>query len=318
MSARLFFLLVLLVTAVSWSDSQLAEPVISTDRAQDIRWITENLGPVINSPYHDAFPSISPDGLVLYFSSDRASYHMGENTPRPWRTTDFDIYVSRRKSLNSPWQEPRRLPSRINTASIDHSTSLSPDKHWLYFSSNRPGGCGMLDIYRAFRENVEDDFAWGEPENLGCELNSPETDVCVIYHYDEITGSTGLFFVSNRAGNMGSLDVFESRLNFKTGKFEEPDTVDSLNSTEFEGHFDPVAGYLWTRRPGGMGGSDIWQAIQDESGEWGHLINLGPAINTEYEEQMPSPYDHGRTLYYPSDRPGGQGGLDIYVSRQVQ
>ncbi len=307
----------LFLTTLCLSAAPLAVRATGYSQIQDISWSTENLGTVVNSPYHDAFPSISRDGLVLYFASDRASYTNVDDAPRIWRITDFDIYVTRRKNLNASWEVPKRLPPHINTPSIEHSISISPDRHWLYFSSNRPGGCGMLDIYRAYRDDINDDLAWGKPENLGCELNSPETDVCVIYYYDEDKKATSLFFVSNRAGTSGSLDVFESKQNPETHVFEYPDVVESLNSTAFDGHFDPEAGYLWTQREGGFGGSDIWLTRRLDSGDWANPVNLGPAINTEFEEQMPSPFDHGRVLYFPSDRPGGHGGLDIYVSKQL-
>jgi hypothetical protein len=148
-------------------------------------------------------------------------------------------------------------------------------------------------------------------------VNSPETDVCAIYHVDEESNTPSLFFVSNQAGAIGSLDVFESRLNPATNQFEYPEVVESLSSTAFDGHFDPEAGFLWTQREGGFGGSDIWVTRQLSSGKWEAPVNLGPTINTEFEEQMPSPFDHGKILYFPSDHPAGYGGLDIYVGRQL-
>ena len=175
----------------------------------------------------------------------------------------------------------------------------------------------MIDTYRAYREDIYDDLGWGDRENLGRELNSPETDVCVIQHYDDGRGAKSLFSVSNRAETSGTLDFFESKLDPETSSFEYPQAVESLNSTSFDGHSNPEAGYLWTQRAGGFGSGDIWLSRRDKSGEWASPVNLGPAINTEFDEQMPSPLNHGRVLYFPSDRPGRHGGLDIYVSRQL-
>jgi hypothetical protein len=310
-----FSISAIVLASIQWADLLHAESVIGSSGMQAVRWSTENLGPIINSPYHDAFPTISKDGLSIYFASDRASYPADNEEVRPWRAASFDIYVSRRQSLESPWETPRRLPSPINTASIEHSVSLSPDEHWLYFSSNRAGGCGKLDIYRAYRADLTDDLGWGEPENLGCDLNSPETDVCAIYYTNEKTDTTSLYFVSDQAGTSGSLDVFESKLDPISNRFSYPEVVESLSSTAFDGHLDPEAGFIWTRRDGGFGGSDIWRTEQSTSGEWEQPVNLGPSINTEFEEQMPSPFDNGKVLYFPSDRPGGYGGLDIYVAR---
>ena len=308
--------MVLIAGALSCSRASAGANAELASSPEKVVWSTENLGSAINSPYHDAFPTISRDGLVLYFASDRATYAEGEAQLRPWTNTDFDIYVATRKRLTEPWGLPRRLPSHINTPGEDHSVSLSPDGHWLYFSSDQLGGCGELDIFKSYRADLTDDLGWGEPVNLGCEVNSPKHDVCVIYHEDE-DGSTSLYFVSNRPGGMGSLDIYESRLDPEADRFTEPILMESVSSPSFDGHLDPEAGFIWTMRDGGLGGSDLWVSKRGQSGAWEAPVNLGPAINTEFEEQMPSPFDDGRVLYFPSDRPGGYGGLDIYVSERA-
>ncbi len=307
----------LLLTTLSCSQGAGDESDVNST-AEPQTWSVRNLGPVINSPYHDGFATISADGLVLYFASDRASYGDTDATLAPWRESldDFDIYVSRRPSLRAPWGEPRRLPSHINTQGEDHSVTLSPDGHWLYFSSNQLPGCGNLDIFRVYREDPTDDLGWGQPENLGCEVNSAADDVCVIYHADEERAETSLFFVSNRPGGLGSMDIYESRYDPDAGRFGAPTPVAALNTEVADGHLDPEGGFIWTTREGGYGGSDIWATLRGPTGEWQAPVNVGPSLNTEFEEQMPSPFDHGRVLYFPSDRPGGQGGLDLYVAER--
>lgn len=292
------------------------ENVADASSPQEADWSTNNLGATVNSPYHDAFPTISRDGLVLYFASDRSSYSEGDSV-RPWLRADFDIYVTRRESLSAPWETPQRLPSHINTEGSEHSVSISRDGHWLYFSSDSLPGCGSLDIFRAYREDPNDPMGWGEPENLGCEVNSPAVDACVIY-YETEAGATSLFFVSNRAGGVASPpDVYESRLDPGTGRFGAPVLLETVTSSGFDGHFDPYHGFVWSDRGGeGLGRGDIWLSRQGDSGQWQSPVNMGPAINTAYDEQMPSPFDDGRVLYFPSDRPEGFGGLDLYVSER--
>jgi hypothetical protein len=73
--------------------------------------------------------------------------------------------------------------------------------------------------------------------------------------------------------------------------------------------------YIASTRPGGFGGIDIWVAERpNESAPWGTPINLGPEINTEDNEFCPSPQRHGRFMFV-SNRPGGCGGGDIYLTR---
>jgi WD40-like Beta Propeller Repeat len=73
--------------------------------------------------------------------------------------------------------------------------------------------------------------------------------------------------------------------------------------------------YIASTRPGGFGGIDIWVAEREsEHVAWGTPVNLGPQINTDANEFCPSPQPHGRFMFV-SNRPGGCGGGDIYVTR---
>ncbi len=162
------------------------EPAADVTTAEQI-WQVQNAGADVNSRFNDAFPTVASNGLVLYFASDRASYSSLSDTALNWMETreNWDIYVSLRPSLDAQWGEPTRLGANINTTGEDHSVTLSPDGHWLYFSSDRPDGCGNLDIYVSYREDTEDPLGWGNPKSLGCEVNSPQIDACAIYHVDE-------------------------------------------------------------------------------------------------------------------------------------
>ena len=69
-----------------------------------------------------------------------------------------------------------------------------------------------------------------------------------------------------------------------------------------------------TLRTGNLGGNDIWVAKRSSVSEpWGEPVNLGPPINTEHDDAMPSLSADGLTLYFGSKRPGGYGGRDIWV-----
>ncbi|MDJ0910100.1 MAG: hypothetical protein QNI99_12965 [Woeseiaceae bacterium] len=75
--------------------------------------------------------------------------------------------------------------------------------------------------------------------------------------------------------------------------------------------------YFFSDRPGGFGGNDIWVSERKKrSDPWGEPVNLGPTINTEFNENAPTLSPDGRRLYFGSDRPGGFGGLDLYVSER--
>jgi hypothetical protein len=94
-----------------------------------------NLGSIVNSSSRDNWPSISPDGLVLFFDSMRPGGYGLE-----------DVYMTRRATRNDPWGEPVNLGPPVNT-SADHGTSnISADGRTLYFTSNQGGS---YDLWQA-------------------------------------------------------------------------------------------------------------------------------------------------------------------------
>ncbi len=278
-------------------------------------WTVRNLGAPINSADDEAFPTITRDGLALYFSR-RAVRSTGTNeVGSASEPDDWDIFVSSRGSLDAPWGDPQRLPDHINTDDgEEHSVSLSPDGHWMYFSSTALGSYGGFDIFKSYRNDVTDELAWEEPENLGRDVNTGQTDVCVIYHQEENSDLASLYFTSNREGTTGQLDTWRIGYDPRTGEYTEAENILSVSSPRKDAHLDPEAGFVWTEREGGFGGGDIWHSDRDDDGNWLSPVNLGSSINTEYEEQLPSPFDHGRIIYFPSDRPGGAGNRDIYFA----
>src|SRR3954471_6347438 len=180
-----------------------------------------NLGPPINStPFSDGGPAISKNGLSLYFHSNRSG--------------NFDLYVSRRESKNSPWGEPQNLGPTINTASVETVPALSRDGHWLFFNAfNRPGGFGGFDIWASYRDDVHDDFAWQTPVNLGRGVNSPVNDVGPSYFENGEGGAALLFFGSNRPdpqGRGGRMDIYVSSRQ-ADGSFGPAELVEELSST---------------------------------------------------------------------------------------
>src|SRR6476660_7996937 len=99
----------------------------------------ENLGTVINSPANEQHPALSPDGLSLYFSSDR-----------PGGAGGFDLWVSRRTTTAAAWQPPAAI-ARLNSSSSEFAPAFDPTGHWLFFGSEREGGCGARDLWLSYR-----------------------------------------------------------------------------------------------------------------------------------------------------------------------
>jgi len=108
--------------------------------------IPVNLGPVVNSIGEDSYPCLAPGGLVLFFSD----YDTMPIRPRGYGRSD--IYMTRRKSIADPWEEPVNLGPDISTIAYDCQPRLSPDGTVLYFTSSRPDLSmyfQITDIYQA-------------------------------------------------------------------------------------------------------------------------------------------------------------------------
>ncbi len=89
-----------------------------------------NLGPVVNTPYAESNVSLSPDGLLLFFSE-----WYGTTNIRPGGHGAPDIWMTRRASIDAPWQTPVSLGPPINGPTNDVYPWISPDGHTLHFRS---------------------------------------------------------------------------------------------------------------------------------------------------------------------------------------
>jgi hypothetical protein len=97
-----------------------------------------NLGPVVNSDFYELYGQLSPDGLVLFFESDR-----------PGGLGAYDLWMTRRQNRQDSWGPPVNVGSPVNTIGEDGLGAVSADGRTLYFSSDRPGGWGSFDMWRA-------------------------------------------------------------------------------------------------------------------------------------------------------------------------
>lgn len=170
---------------------------------------------------------------------------------------------------------------------------------------------------------------WSTPVNMGLPVNSaPATDVDPLRRGDDrepwITadGKT-IYFKSDRLATSSprnANDLFVTRK--VDGKWTTPELIPSPVSTNDGNEHCPAILQdgrtlcFASMRPGGYGGSDIWCSRQDADGKWQEPVNQGPSINTAAEEFHFSQAKDG-TVYFTSGRPGGQGGMDIWASRQL-
>ena len=260
-----------------------------------------NLGSTVNSPTLDGAPSVTADGLSLFFNSQRSGGY-----------GHYDVWVSTRQTTGDPWGEPVNLGSTINTSSLDGNPSISPDGLTLHFTSNRPGGYGGWDIYVTTRATVSD--PWGAPVNLGPPFSSSASDHGVSAPADGLS----LYFGSDRPDGFGNGDIYMSTRATVDDPWGEPVNLGPVvNSPSEDGaamvSADGLSLYFHSNRPDGYGGFDIWvttRATTDD--DWGTPVNLGPIVNTSTFDGAATISADCSTLYFMSGRPGGTGSHDLW------
>jgi hypothetical protein len=274
-----------------------AEVAMASDRFSE--WSAPvNIGPVVNSAFHDAAPEISKDGLSLYFGTNRPGY--GGN----------DIWVSQRASVDDPWGPPVNIGAVVNTVANESGSHLSRDGHYLYFTSTRAGGLGGNDLYVSWRDDIHDDFAWGPPRNLGAPLNSAQSDLGPTSWGPEFYLWRGPAVV-NTPG-----DIYMSRM--IGDRFTEPQPVAQLNSAVHDEkptiRFDGQEIIITSRRDGTL---DLWVSTRDGNGqEWSAPLPL-TVLNTPFNERRPTLSADGTMLFFDSDRGSVDGTYDIYYSTRT-
>jgi len=208
-------------------------------------WSTaEALKGRVNTVFHDASMSISPDGTEIFVYKNA-----------PTTTKSGDIFVSRKGSTGK-WSKPKPLPYKtINTSYFESSACLSADGNMLYFVSERKKGFGHGDIYRSKKISRSE---WGVAENLGPVINTDKDEIGVFIHPD---GKT-LFFSSKGHDCIGGYDIFRSVLT--EGKWSKPENLGyPINTTGDDAHFvmttDNQTGYYSSMRADGFGEKDVYE-----------------------------------------------------------
>ncbi|MBK8843489.1 MAG: PD40 domain-containing protein [Saprospiraceae bacterium] len=142
--------------------------------------------------YNEAGHCVSADGKTIVFTGCNMPGGLGS----------CDLYISYFK--NGRWTQPANLDSPINTPGWESQPSLSADGNVLYFSSERPGGYGLRDIWHTEKSASG---RWSTPKNIGAPINTTRNDSSPFIHADNQT----LYFMSDGLPGMGGTDLFFSK-----------------------------------------------------------------------------------------------------------
>ncbi len=277
----------------------------------------ENLGRPLNSAEREDWPVLSPDGLELYFMSER-----------PGGYGRWDIWRSQRAGLEDSWGPPVNLGSGINDGGDNVATSISSDGLTFYLFATTGT---FADLYTATRPTK--DAPWGPRVNMGPVLNRPDEGDWVTMWGNDATpvispDGLELFFSSWRPDAIGAADIYVSKRATLADPWGPPENLGpTINTPDDDGPAaispDGLVLFIGSEnRPGGFGNWDTWMIRRPYKGApWSKPVNLGPSFNTPYGEILTGLSPDGQWAYFSdfcwsgeARRPGGYGGGDLWMA----
>jgi WD40-like Beta Propeller Repeat len=279
--------------------------------------IPENLGSPTNSAFGEQQPTLSKDGLSLYFASNRTAGNQ-------------NIWVAQRDCVTCSWHEPHDLGASVNSSNLEASPTLSRDEHYLFFASQRTNGhCtvgGLIlqcdrDLWVSHREDVHDDLGWEPAVNLPGEVNTTGEEIAPSYFENEEEGTPQLFFNDGVIinGTLTRGDIYMSEMN-PDGTWGRPSGVSEINMPDFADQRPSIAHngleiYFWSNRDGT---GHIWRATRRHvSDDWSTPELLPLPINSTQTIQ-PYIHSHGNTETLLFVRAVAGFGNDLFVSQRTR
>jgi Tol biopolymer transport system component len=214
----------------------------------------------------------------------------------------------------SEWSAPINLGPTINSPSAEYGPAISKNGLSLYISSTRPGGEGSADIWVSQRTSL--DAPWGVPVNLGPDINTENREHTPNFSRD----GHWMFFTSDRDGynvwaswRTHTHDDFGWRPPVKLGAGVNSEASDvSPHYFENEDVGIPELFFASTRE-GGLGRTDIYVSLLASDGSFDPAV-LVPELSSPNRDARPNLRHDGREIFFYSDRPGGTGVQDLWVS----
>ena len=234
---------------------------------------------IFDEERNEGTPAFSPDGKTMIYSR-------GNTGKRKDFSPDMDLYISR--YLNGTgWTEPSYV-SASDSASWDGSPAFSRDGKTIYFSSNRPGGLGGIDIYRV---NMDASGRFGNPVNLGKEINTAGDEM-----FPYVSEDGKLFFASDGHPGLGKLDLFVAIRSGGKITVENMGMPYNSNMDDF-GLVMRKNGdvFFSSNRAGGKGDDDIYYYEAPKQTE---LADVTPLIPISTPDSLSRPMDIKTVRYF--------------------
>lgn len=228
----------------------------------------ENAGKRVNSKYDEQAVGLSDDGQQMFVYIDRIK-KKGTIHKTQWSHISFG--------------RMEKLGSNVNNEdSKEYAASISSDRKTLFFTSDRDGGEGGMDLYMCRKLPMG---KWAKPQNLGPKINTKYDEDFPTLSYDNET----LYFCSKGHESMGGFDIFKADWDPETNTWSKPRNLgypinDGTDNKTISFTEDGRSAYLSTFGKGGKGSLDIYKVIFNEVAE-------RPAI---FKLKLPAAQDTGK------------------------
>jgi tetratricopeptide (TPR) repeat protein len=289
--------------------------------------------------YFDKVAKINPEvdrdfhyyhGLALHFNYEferaRSEFRLALENYRP-RSLEY-LEIERRvqqcdygrqsmESKNPDWDRIfiENTGSKINSAYAEHSPLISANDSILLYTARRPECIGAEPAEHFYDEDLYISFklgdVWSKGVNIGRPVNTTGHDATI-----SLTANGRTLYIYRHKQDGG---LFVTDFDSLGKQWSDPSKVERpLNSKYYEACIcvsaDGTKLFFSSDRPGGYGGRDIYMVRKQPSGKWGEPENLGPMVNTPWDDDAPYFHPDGKTLYYSSNGPNSIGGWDILVT----
>ena len=268
------------------------------------------------------------DEAIAMFEKFKGCVNMGDLAMANDIKRRIEVCKTAKAFVGSPMKcTITNLGDSVNTKFPEYGAVITADESAMYFTSRRfnanTGGNDNRDIYDQYFEDIwvsyrKPDSTWSEAKSLSTHVNSWYNEAVVGLAVD---GQQLLYYKNNNVDKEGS--IYYSKLDGDQWSYgfvlgSEPSDITDINTKYHEPSAclspDGNTLYFVSDRPGGFGGEDIYKCIKLPTGRWSKSTNMGPTINTKYDEDAPFLHPDGVTLFFSSNGHNTMGGFDIYFS----
>lgn len=226
------------------------------------------------------------------------------------KSYEFAIEFAKNHDIKNYVFAPVNLGATVNTSEPEYFPSLTIDGKELVFTRR-------LDHRNEdFFSSLKNGNDWNPASPLPGNVNTPDNEAAQSISND---GQWLVFTASGRPQSFGNFDIYFSFLT-PQGWSEAINAGGNVNSDQWDSQPclspDKKDLYFASKRPGGLGGIDIYVCHLLPSGRWGPAENLGPGINTAGDDQCPFIHADNQTFYFTSNGLQGYGGNDLFLARK--